>query len=411
MNTTKLNQEQLRLDIIHSFQILDTLPEKEFDDITKIVQEICNTPIALMSIINEDRIWFKSVRGMEIQETPRGVSFCSLAIETPQKATIVGDLRKDERFSGNPFVCGAPNAVFYAGFPLVCSNGLALGTLCTLDYKPRELSPTQVAAMKSLADQVIDRLILRKKILELEASQRMLEKTNKELDHFAHVVSHDIKNPLRSMHAFAKLLVRSASPKLEESDVQMLDYISSSALQLSNLVDGILDFSKYNVNTLKQVEEIETEEMIKEIINLLPESNIKFHLELEVKKVVLSKIGLQQILLNLLTNAVKFMDKEDGHIIIKAKFLQNNYQFQIIDNGIGMKKDDLEIIFKMMTTLDQKDQFGNKGTGIGLATVKSIIDKLDGKITVDSIPTQGTTFTFLLPKICQQEMMYLKASA
>lgn len=411
MNATKLNHEQLRLDTLHSFQILDTLPEKEFDDITMIVQEICNTPIALMTLISGERQWFKSAQGVDITETPRSISFCSVAIETPKKETIIGDLRTDVRFSENPFVCGAPNAVFYAGFPLVCSNGIALGTLCTLDYEPRVLSPTQVAAMKSLSDQVMDRLILRKKIIELEATQLKLQKANKELDHFAHVVSHDIKNPLRTMHGFSKLLHRSCKEKLEENDLEMLNHISDSALQLSKLVDGILSFSKSNTNNYKLAETIELEHTIKEIIQLLPKTDIKFDFDLEVNQVFTSKIGLQQILLNLLTNAVKFMDKKDGRITIKAKQIKNEYQFQVIDNGMGMKKENLDTIFQMMTTLDQKDQFGNYGTGIGLATVKNIIEKLDGEITVDSVLIQGTTFTFKLPKVCQQEQIYLKASA
>ena len=144
-----------RLSALRDYRLLDSGSEKLYDDLTKLASQICNTPISLISLVDEHRQWFKSKVGISIEETSREISICAHAIQKPSETFVVEDLTKDSRFRNNPLVTGDPHAAFYAGVPLVDSAGFALGTLCVLDVKPRNLSPEQHFALKTLARAVV----------------------------------------------------------------------------------------------------------------------------------------------------------------------------------------------------------------------------------------------------------------
>jgi GAF domain-containing protein len=145
-NTGNTEKEQARLKALHSYRILDTDPEKAFDDLTILASHICETPIALITLIDSDRQWFKSRVGVDITETPREVAFCNVAIQQPD-LFIVPDATKDARFSSNPFVVSDPKIRFYAGAPISSSDGHPLGTLCVVDMVPRKLTASQENAL------------------------------------------------------------------------------------------------------------------------------------------------------------------------------------------------------------------------------------------------------------------------
>jgi len=161
--------EQARLEALRHFKVLDTDPEEAFDDITRLASYICQTPSALISLVDADRQWFKSRVGFEPQETSRDVSFCAHAILQPGP-TVVRDTLDDERFKDNPYVLSAPYIRFYAGAPLVSTEGFKLGTLCVLDNVPRILFPDQAAALQLLSKQVMALLDMRRTVAYLESA-------------------------------------------------------------------------------------------------------------------------------------------------------------------------------------------------------------------------------------------------
>jgi len=158
--------EEERLNALSEYRILGTSPEQSYDDITQIASTVCSTPIALLSLVDTNRQWFKSKVGVDIQETPRDWSFCAHAIHSSEPL-IVSDATMDTRFSDNPLVCGEPQIRLYAGFPLENSASLRVGTLCVIDRKPRCLTDRECDVMKALARQVVAFLELRKKSINL----------------------------------------------------------------------------------------------------------------------------------------------------------------------------------------------------------------------------------------------------
>ena len=162
MNFPIPENEAQRLSALRSFLVLDTPSEQEYDDITLLAAQICGTPIALISLIDENRQWFKSNLGLEVGETEREFAFCAHAIAPEAQTLIVNDATKDVRFAGNPLVTGDPKIRFYAGAPLITNENLTLGTLCVIDREPRILSDRQISALQALARQVTMKLELRR---------------------------------------------------------------------------------------------------------------------------------------------------------------------------------------------------------------------------------------------------------
>jgi GAF domain-containing protein len=158
--------ETKRLNVLWQYEVLDTVPEEVFDDLTDLAAHICETPIALISLVDEDRQWFKSRLGLSLSETSRDISFCAHAITT-DGLLIVPDATKDKRFKDNPLVTGGQKIRFYAGAPLITPDGHALGTLCVLDKKPRALRSEQQQALRVLAHHVMTQLELRRHAREL----------------------------------------------------------------------------------------------------------------------------------------------------------------------------------------------------------------------------------------------------
>ena len=168
MNPFDDGLEKIRLQELQSFNVLDSDAEQAYDDLVKLASIICDTPIALVSLVDGDRQWFKAKVGLSAMETPRGQAFCAHAITNPDELMEVHDALEDKRFVNNPLVTGDLGIRFYAGAPLLTPSGSALGTVCVIDTVPRKLTELQADALKALSRQVVQLLSLRRAIAELK---------------------------------------------------------------------------------------------------------------------------------------------------------------------------------------------------------------------------------------------------
>ena len=162
-----IKNEAARVAALHKYAILDTEPEQAFDDLVLLASFICKTPIALISLVDEARQWFKSKVGVSISETPREIAFCATAIQQPD-VFVVPHTLNDERFRNNPLVVSEPNVRFYAGAPLINEEGHALGTICVIDRIPREFGPDEQEALKALSRLVLAQLEFRRNLMLLK---------------------------------------------------------------------------------------------------------------------------------------------------------------------------------------------------------------------------------------------------
>jgi GAF domain-containing protein len=178
MIPAKPDNEKQRLETLRGYEILDTEPEASFDDLTFLASYLCETPVALISLVDADRQWFKSKVGVSVLETSRDIAFCASAILQPD-VFIVPDASEDERFADNPLVVAEPKIRFYAGAPLM-TQGQALGTLCVVDRVARELRPEQLEALRALSRQVVAQLDLRRNLRQLEQALKTRDRVEAE---------------------------------------------------------------------------------------------------------------------------------------------------------------------------------------------------------------------------------------
>ena len=197
-------QEAKRQAALRRYNVLDTPPESAFDDLTKLAAQICDTPMALITFLDENRQWFKSRRGFELEQTPRSFSFCAHTV-LQKELLMVEDTAADERFAANPLVVSEPALRFYAGVPLMTADGYNVGTLCVLDHKPRSLRTDQAEALKTLSRQVMTQLELRRYLVELAHSKEEHKRT---------------EDRLRTSEAFYQTLVESLPQNIIRKDMQ-----------------------------------------------------------------------------------------------------------------------------------------------------------------------------------------------
>ena len=392
--------ELMRIAALKDYSILDTIPEQEYDDITFLASRICKTPISLISLIDNERQWFKSHHGIEATETPRGLAFCAHAINDKNNILIVPDSRKDLRFHDNPLVTNNPHVVFYAGIPLVNKEGFPLGTLCVIDNEPNSLDEFQLKALKALSNQIISLSELRKKTAQLEIKARQVEAQNIVLEKFAGTAAHDLKSPLATIVMVTELFELQYADRLDKEGLELVHMINTSAFSLSHFIDGILNYSQNTKVLSDEKEEVSIHSIIDNIIHLI-DSNKEIHLVISPDddfSIFTNKVAVEQIFLNLLVNAVKYNDKDIKHISVTFEERGDYFKFNIIDNGQGIKYEDQERIFQIFETTSNADKSGLKGTGIGLATVKWLVEGMGGTIHLTSEVGKGANFEFTLHK-------------
>ena len=392
--------ELQRVQAVRSYEIFDTEEENDYDALTSIASMICQIPVALITFIDDKRQWFKSHHGTVINENLREYSFCTHTIAAEEEIMVVSDASKDERFANNPMVTGPTKIAFYAGVPLVNSEGYALGTLCVLDQVSRELTPDQKNALKILAKQVIDKIELRRKIKELATVNKELKLSEQRKSDFLSIVSHELKTPITTLKANLQMLDRIKEKPDSPLFPKLVDSCSKNVEKINLMVDDLLNMHRYSEN---QLELNKTHFSIYDLMSICCNHvRIDDRHELFVKgdhKIMLyaDEHRIEQVLVNFVNNAVKYAP-DSRQIDLTVSIVDNNVKVSVKDYGPGIPEDNIPHLFDRYWRASHS---GKKytGLGLGLYICAQIIARHDGQIGVESTIGQGSTFWFTIPNL------------
>ncbi|MFP5082095.1 ATP-binding protein [Pedobacter sp. JCM 36344] len=390
--------EKLRVQAVRNYEIFDTEEDKHYDALTSLAAMICQMPIALITFIDNKRQWFKSHHGTNLNENLREYSFCTHAIASEEEIMVVDDATKDARFAENPMVTGPTKVAFYAGVPLVNSDGFALGTLCVFDHQPRELNADQKAALVIVANQVIDKIELRKNISELAAVNLHLEQSEQRKDNFLSIVSHELKTPITTLKANLQMLERIKSDPLSPIFPRLVESCTKSVEKINLMVEDLLNMHRYSED---QLHLDKTTFCIYDLMHVCCNHvriDGKYELIVEGDKNQLihaDEHRIDQVLVNFVNNAVKYAP-DSRQINLKISREAENIKIAVTDFGPGIPEEHLPHLFDRYWRANHSSK-KYTGLGLGLYICAEIVRRHDGNIGVYSKLGEGSTFWFTIP--------------
>lgn len=403
-----LLDEERRLAALAAYQVLDSEPEEAFDEIVRLAARITGAPIALVSLIDSDRQWFKACIGIDMRSTPRSASFCAHTIQG-RDPLVIDDATSDPRFADNPMVTGAPFVRSYAGVPLVDRDGAALGTLGVVDMAPRRPTAAQLEVLVVLAHQVVAQLELRRanrsiaaQLREQEALRAAAEEANRSKDWFLAAVSHDLRTPLGAILGWTTLLRgRPDDAALHRRAVEIIDRQARTQLRL---VDDLLDVTRIGADRL-EVDRVpfELSTVVEAALDTLRPTadarRVELTLELPGDPIVVrGEAGrVEQVVWNLVANAIKF-SPDGARVAVRLERDGTLARLTVDDRGRGIAADLLPRIFEPF----QQDGDGESrrlgGLGLGLTIASRIVAALGGTIRAHSDGRdRGARFVVELP--------------
>ncbi|WP_163999094.1 GAF domain-containing sensor histidine kinase [Pyxidicoccus caerfyrddinensis] len=392
--------EAHRLQALRGLCVLDTPSEERFDRIVRTAAKLFRVPMALVSLVDEGRQWFKSRVGLDGSETARDTSFCGHAI-LGSSTFVVPDAVHDARFHDNPFVVGAPFVRFYAGHPVRAPDGSRVGTLCILDSTPREFSDAERAALADLAVWVeleLDAVTVRLAREALEEQQRLKNE-------FISTVSHELRTPLTSIRGSLGLLTGGVAGPLPGPVAEMVDIAHKNSERLIRLINDILDLDKVEAGKLDLYLEAAD---LAPLLHHAAEAHQGYACEYGVRvEVVLDDAPrararvdadrLAQVLANLLSNAIKFSPRGQA-VTLRLVRDAGRLRVSVEDRGPGVPEDFRARIFQKFAQADGSDTRRRGGTGLGLSIARALTERMGGALDFTSAPGGGTTFWFDLPE-------------
>lgn len=385
------SNEAERVAELSRYCILDTPPESDFDDLTQLAAYVCETPIALVSLVDSTRQWFKARYGLEAVQPPRDVAFCAHAI-LGTAPLIVPDALRDARFADTPLVTTAPHVRFYAGVPLITAGGAALGTLCVIDHGPRAIRPEQVAALTKLARQVTA-------LLDLRLANQSALATANQRSRFLANMTHELRTPLAGILGMNELLT---ATELTPEQRRMLCLQDDAAHQLSGLVAELLDLAQLEAHAMRMtVSTFDLSSLAESVVEELGSAAQKkrLSLRLNVRLAAPARLGdarrIRQILVGLINNSIK--STTQGGVVVTVEECGQGVKLTVADTGVGMRPAEQR---KLFTRYWQSAPGAPSGPdALGLALAKELTTWMGGHLLVDSELTRGTCFACELPAL------------
>ena len=391
--------ETERLRNLHEYGVLDTSSEPLYDNLVRLAASICGTKISLISLVDSDRCWFRANYGLEgMTEAPRDVAYAAHAINSPDgEPFIVEDALLDERFRDSPLLTGTTPMRFYIGIPLIDERRFVLGTLCIIDDQPHRVDHRQIKILQSLASQVVEHLQLQREMQSVVELNRQLMTRNEDLEEYVAIISHDLKEPLRTIKSYGKLLEAKHGTLLPEEAHHYLQQIEDSGHLMYEMVANLLAYARigrtqYRVRFALQPV---VEEVLMDLGHTIAEKNVQIRME-SLPEVYGYPEEVRQLMQRLIGNALKFTrEGVRPEIGIAATEHEGRVEVEVTDNGIGIPAEHQERVFRMFER--GSNHARRDGQGVGLAFCQKIVELHRGELGVEATPGRGSRFWFTLP--------------
>ncbi|MEO9211275.1 MAG: GAF domain-containing sensor histidine kinase [Ginsengibacter sp.] len=383
-------KEKERILSLQKYNILDTPPDGSFDRITRLAAQLLDVPIAIVTLVDTDRIWFKSRYGLDVQQIPRDPGLCASAI-LGDDFYEVNDAPSDPRTLANPLVASEFGLRFYAAVPLKVKEGYNLGTLCVIDKKPRKLLQKDIEILKYLSDILIDQMELR-----LAARMAIFQQNN-----VLSIAAHDLKTPLTLISAWAELAkISKQDPDLVE---ERCNEISRAAGKLNTMVNDLLEKARKEAGDVQlRLNKVEFSKLVEQVVKtnevLAKNKNITLETNLIDYPVINGDNDrLIEIVDNLINNAIKY--SPPGKRISTSIHEKDKFAIlEVSDEGQGLNDEDKKSIFQRFAKLSSIPTGGESSTGLGLSIVKSLVEAHNGEVRAFSNgKNEGSTFIVKLP--------------
>lgn len=391
------SNEAERMAAVHRYALLDTPPDGAFDRITALAARVFDVPIAIVSVVDHDRIWFKSHHGLEVEQIDRAPGLCASAI-LQDGPWVISDAPRDPRALSNPLVAGEFGLKFYAGVPLRVAGDHNLGTLCILDFEARELTDEETSTLADLAEMVVGELELRL------ASRRAIEAANERerlKDAFVGMLSHELRTPVTTIYAAARVLANQTAIANDPLASDLFPDIVSESERLLRLIEDLLILTKVEQDTLVgSSEPVLVQRVIDRTVARLrrrhPERRFVVDAGGGLPPVAGDEVFVEQVVSNLLSNATKY-SPPDTEITVTADRVGDEVEVRIRDRGIGMSASERESIFELLTRTGEAQRYA-PGAGIGLYVCRRLVQVMGGRVWAEgSADGVGSTFAFRLP--------------
>jgi hypothetical protein len=393
--THKLNRldDFTRLTALYRLLLLDSPPEEAFDRVTRLLVKLINAPVALISLLDTDRQFFKSAVGLpepwaSMRETPLSHSFCQHVV-TSGKPLIIDDARTNPLVADNLAIRDL-GVIAYAGVPLKTESGDVLGSLCMIDSVPRVWQADELSTLEDLAAMLMTEIALRGQLIEAD-------KQNQDLNAFANMAAHDLKAPLHLINGYAQL---AQIDLIEQPDLHdYLQRIEWGSNKMSNIINDLLLLARVS-ETGVQMHVFDMAAIITDVQKRLADLFEQYHPVFKVPTAWPAVIGypawVEELWANYISNAFKYGGRP-VQIELGATIQDNGaVRFWVADNGAGISPEQQVELFKPFTRFSaNKDDVD--GHGLGLSIVQRIAEKLGGTVSVESEVGKGSIFSFTLP--------------
>jgi signal transduction histidine kinase len=397
-------EEPFRLDELRSLEVLDTDQDPELQSIAQIAAHTLNVPIALVSLVDANRQWFKAKIGLDATETHRDYAFCAHAI-LQSEPLVIEDALSDSRFADNPLVTGEPGIRFYAGAPLVTRNGYRIGTLCTIGLEPRTISENELKTLQLLASLAVDSIQREKQRRETQA---VIEQHESQADGPALNLSnlaHELRTPLRHIISFSNLIQGELTDNGQDLRHKgYLDIIRQSGQHLNRLIENVMRFEKASLKDSLKIGPQNTTKIISEITNSfsntlsVKQQTVVFRNPDDTITALADATSLRQIMINLLSNASKHCpDGTNIFVDISPADGHQKMSIRIQDNGPGVPDSVLTALGKPFLRGLTTKEAGTEGHGLGLYISKRLCAAMDGELKLERLFAGGTCATVTIP--------------